>query len=252
MSAFSRRKLLAGAGALAAGAGGLAVASRLAARYGLVPPDSGGLYGPGETLNYAAHRLLVGDAPAREFSPSQISANPFAQNGPPKLEAYQRHQEAGFATWRLAVDGLVARPLSLSIDEIRSLPVSSQITQLMCEEGWSFIAEWTGATLSQVLEAAGILPEAKYVVYRSIEEGWWDSLDRAEALHPQTLVAYGFNGGDLPLGHGGPLRLRVPRQVGYKSVKYLVSLTATDSLKGFGDGQGAAGPAYGYAWYAGI
>ena len=251
MSAFSRRKLLAGAG-LAAGAGGLAVASRLAARYGLVPPDSGGLYGPGETLNYAAHRLLVGDAPAREFSPGQISANPFAQNGPPKLETYQRHQEAGFSTWRLAVDGLVERPLSLSIDEIRALPVSSQITQLMCEEGWSFVAEWTGAALSQVLAAAGVLPEAKYVVYRSIEEDWWDSLDRAEALHPQTLVAYGFNGGDLPLGHGGPLRLRVPRQVGYKSVKYLTSLTATDSLKGFGDGQGASGPAYGYAWYAGI
>ena len=74
----------------------------------------------------------------------------------------------------------------------------------------------------------------------------------ADALHPQTLLSYGMNGGELPVVHGGPLRLRVPRQLGYKNVKYINRLTVTDSLKGFGKGLGSASPEYGYAWYAGI
>jgi DMSO/TMAO reductase YedYZ molybdopterin-dependent catalytic subunit len=90
------------------------------------------------------------------------------------------------------------------------------------------------------------------VVYFSIERGWWDSVDMADALHPQTLVTYGMNDGDLPVGHGGPIRLRVPRQLGYKNVKYITRLTVTDSLKGFGKGLGSAAPEDGYSWYAGI
>ena len=89
-----------------------------------------------------------------------------------------------------------------------------------------------------VLSAAGILPQARYVVYFSIQQDWWDSIDMADALHPQTLIAYAMNGGELPVGFGGPLRLRVPRQLGYKSVKYINRLTVTDSLKQFGKGLG--------------
>ena len=81
---------------------------------------------------------------------------------------------------------------------------------------------------------------------------WWDSIDIAEALHPQTLLTYGMNGGDLPVGHGAPIRLRVPRQLGYKSVKYITRLTVTDNLKGFGKGLGSAEPEFGYSWFAGI
>ena len=132
------------------------------------------------------------------------------------------------------------------------MPARSQITHLACEEGWSFIAEWIGVPLFEVLSAVGIQPQAKYVVYTSQEEGWWDSVDMADALHPQTFVTYGMNGGDLPVGHGGPLRLRVPRQLGYKSVKYIQKLTVTDSMKGFGKGLGSASPEFGYSWYSGI
>jgi DMSO/TMAO reductase YedYZ molybdopterin-dependent catalytic subunit len=89
-------------------------------------------------------------------------------------------------------------------------------------------------------------------VYRSIEKDWWESIDMADALHPQTFLTWGMNDGDLPVGFGAPLRLRVPRQLGYKSVKYVVRLTATDSMKGFGKGLGSASPEAGYAWYAGI
>lgn len=252
MNNLSRRKLITTGLAATAGATGLAVAAGLADRYGLVPPDHGGLYGPGETLTYAGQRLLTRHSLAREFPRSQISRTPFPNGRPPKLDAFQRLQAGGFADWRLAIEGMVARPASYSVAELKTYPSRSQITHLACEEGWSFIAEWTGVPLSHVLDVAGILPQAKYVVYFSIQPGWWDSVDMADALHPQTLVTYGMNEGELPAGHGGPLRLRVPRQLGYKSVKYITRLVVTDSLKGFGKGLGSSSPEAGYSWYAGI
>ena len=252
MSTLSRRKLISTGLAAAAAASGLAVAAKLAKRYGLIPPDSGGLYGAGETLTYAAQRLLTRHSMAREFDRSQISSAPFANGVRPLGPEFQRLQREEFADWRLVVDGLVARPASFALAEIKSFPSRSQITLLACEEGWSYIAEWTGVPLSYILDLAGPLPQVRYVVYRSFERGWWDSIDMADALHPQTLVAHGINGGELPVAFGGPLRMRVPRQLGYKSVKYITRLTLTDSLKRFGKGQGSAPSEGGYAWYAGI
>ena len=143
-------------------------------------------------------------------------------------------------------------PPSFSLAQLKSYPSRSQITQLACEEGWSYIAEWIGVPLSHVLELVGIHPQARYVVYFSIDPDWWESIDMADALHPQTFLAYGMNGDELPVGNGGPLRMRVPRQLGYKSVKFITRLTVTDNLKGFGKGLGSAAPEGGYAWYAGI
>jgi DMSO/TMAO reductase YedYZ molybdopterin-dependent catalytic subunit len=130
--------------------------------------------------------------------------------------------------------------------------VRSQITEVVCEEGWSYVAEWIGTPLQEVLNASGILRQARYIVYYSIEPDWWESIDMADALHPQSLLTYAMNDGDLPVGFGGPLRLRVPRQLGYKSVKFITRLTVTDSLRRFGKGLGSASPEAGYAWYAGI
>jgi len=251
MSNLSRRKLITAGLGVTAGASGLAVAARLADRYGLLPPDHGGIYGPGETLTYATQRLLTRHSLAREFSRSQIT-KPFANGKPPGDEAFKRLQAGAFADWRLAVDGMVGRPGSFTLPELKAYPSRSQITHLACEEGWSFIAEWTGVPLAHILDVVEILPQARYVVYFSIERDMWDSVDMADALHPQTFLAYGMNGGELPVGHGGPLRMRVPRQLGYKSVKYVTRLTVTDSLKGFGKGLGSSEPEDGYAWYAGI
>jgi DMSO/TMAO reductase YedYZ molybdopterin-dependent catalytic subunit len=245
MSNLSRRKLITTGLATAAGVSGLAVATRVADRYGLIPPDHGGIYGPGKMLTYASQRLLTHNSLAREFPRREISSKPFANGRPPKDDEFQRLQAAGFTDWRLVVDGMVAHPASFSIAELRRYRSSSQITQVTCEEGWSYVAEWTGVPLVQILNAVGILPHAKYVVYLSMEPGWQDSIDMADALHPQTLVTYGMNGGVLPVGHGGPLRLRVPRQLGYKSVKYITRLTVTDNLKEFSPGGS-------YAWYAGV
>ena len=183
---------------------------------------------------------------------SQISKAPFANEVAPLGEEFQRLQEGAFADWRLAVDGMVARPASFSLAELKSFPSRTQITLIACEEGWSYIAEWSGVPLSHILDLVGALPQARYVVYRSIQPDWWESIDMADALHPQTLVTLGMNGGELPVPFGGPLRMRVPRQLGYKNVKYITRLTLTDSLKRFGKGLGSASPEGGYAWYAGI
>jgi DMSO/TMAO reductase YedYZ molybdopterin-dependent catalytic subunit len=249
---ISRRTLITRGFAAAAGLSGLAIANRLADRYGLIPPDHGGVYGPGETLTYAAQRLLTRHSLAREFSRGEISKPPFANETAPPTDAFKRLEAGGFKDWKLSVDGLVAHPASLSLDDLRRLPLRSQITQVACEEGWSYVAEWIGTPLHEVLNAVGILPQARYLVYFSIQRGWWESIDMADALHPQTLVTYAMNDGDLPVPFGGPLRLRVPRQLGYKSVKYINHMTVTDSLKGFGKGLGGAASDAGYAWYAGI
>jgi DMSO/TMAO reductase YedYZ molybdopterin-dependent catalytic subunit len=252
MTDISRRKLIIGGLAATAGLSALGVAARLAQKYGLVPPDHGGIYGLGETLTYASQRLLTRHSLAREFSRSQISNPPFANEIAPLNDAYKRLQAGGFADWRLTVDGMVDRPASFSLDQLKSYPRRSQITHLACEEGWSYIAEWIGVPLSYVLDAVGVKPQARYVAYFSIDPDWWDSVDMADALHPQTFLAYGMNGNELPVGNGGPLRMRVPRHLGYKSVKFVTHLTVTDSMKGFGQGLGSAAPEGGYSWYAGI
>jgi len=252
MSAISRRKFVTAGIAATAGLSGIAAAAGLARHYGLAPPDCSGIYGPGETLTYAAHRLLAGNSPAREFPRSMISKEPFANELAPLGDDFKRLQSGGFSDWRIFVDGMVAHPAALSLSDLKGLPVRSQITEVVCEEGWSYIAEWIGTPLSEVLKACALLPQARYIVYYSIQREWWESVDMADALHPQTLLTYAMNNGDLPVGFGGPLRLRVPRQLGYKNVKFITRLTATDSLKKFGKGLGSSAPEGGYAWYAGI
>ncbi|HMH08527.1 MAG TPA: molybdopterin-dependent oxidoreductase [Terriglobales bacterium] len=252
MSVLSRRKLIKTGLAAAAGVSGLGVAARIAQKYGLVPPDHGGVYGLGETLTYASQRLLTRHSLAREFSRSQISKPPLANEMPPLSDEFKRLQTGGFSDWRLSITGMAAQPASFSLDQLKSYPSQSQITMLQCEEGWSYIAEWIGVSLSHMLQVVEVHPQARYVVYYSIDPDWWESIDMADALHPQTFLAYGMNGDELPVGNGGPLRLRLPRQLGYKSVKFITHLTVTDSLKGFGKGLGSASPETGYAWYAGI
>jgi DMSO/TMAO reductase YedYZ molybdopterin-dependent catalytic subunit len=248
---LSRRKLVTSAVTVAAGASGVTVAAALANRHGLIPPDHGGLFGAGETLTYAVQRILTGNSLAREFDRSQISTVCPVNGDPPVTETYLRLLDGGFQKWRLTVDGLVARPVSFSLADLKRYPSRSQITHQACEEGWSFIAEWTGIPLADVLNLAGVLPRAKYVVFFPFDDVW-DSLDLSEARHPQTLLAYAMNGAELPTPHGAPLRLRVPRQLGYKSVKYLSRIVVPDTLKSIGKGLGSISPELGYSWYAGI
>jgi len=109
--------------------------------------------------------------------------------------------------------------------------------------------DWRAA--SHALNLVGISPQAKFVVVFPYDDAW-DSLDLPDAFHPQTFLTYGLNGSDLSTDHGAPLRLRVARQLGYKSVKYLSRITVTDSLKNVKNGLGSVQPDFGYSWYAGI
>jgi DMSO/TMAO reductase YedYZ molybdopterin-dependent catalytic subunit len=156
--------------------------------------------------------------------------------------------KGGFADWRLSVEGSVARPGSFSLADLKRLSSRTQITRHTCEEGWSAIAQWTGVPLRTVLESAGILPSARFVQFYTYDF-FQDGIDLLDALHPQTILAYGMNGQDLPLGHGAPVRLRVEKQLGYKSLKFLRRIVVTDSF----DDHGAMGAIQnGWSWYAGI
>jgi len=248
----SRRRLLTtGIGALA-GVGGVRLTTTLLDRHGLIPANCRGVYGLSETLTYAGQRLLTRlPSMAREFDRSQISTV-IPVNGPaPKTEAYRQLLAGGFADWRLKIDGLVDRPGTFSLAELKALPSRRQITHQACEEGWSFIAEWTGVPLADVLRKVAIRREAKFAFFFTIDE-WWDSIDMDDAFHPQTLLAYAMNGPGMPIDHGAPLRLKVPRQLGYKNLKYLTRITITDTAQGIGDGLGSGSPSAGYSWYAGI
>lgn len=249
---LTRRNLITTGLAAAAGVAGLAAAERIATRYGLIPPDAGGWLGPGEVLTYAAQRLLMGHhAMAREFSRSEVSKVHPISGYPPQTDEYQRLLHGGFKDYRLPVDGLVARPVVLSLADIKRMPVRSQITEQSCEEGWSFIAEWHGTPLYNLLHQVGVSTRARYIAFYAFD-GSFDSLDLTDAYHPQTFLTYGLSGNELPIDYGAPVRLKVPRQVGYKSIKYLSRISVTDSMQHIGSGQGSNQPDYGYTWYAGI
>lgn len=221
-----------------------------------LPPTYGNLLRMGDTFTYAAHRgLLPPDSLVREYSESDISSFPATGTTNPGVsvesemgEAYRRLQAGAFADWRLAVEGRVATPRAFSLAELKRLPARTQITRHTCEEGWTAIGKWTGVPLSLVLDAAGILPSARFVAMHTFD-GWVDSIDLLDALHPQTILAYGMNGRDLPIQHGAPVRLRVERQVGYKSLKYLHRIVVTDE---FDDGGESGSIQNGWAWYVGI
>jgi len=224
-----------------------------------VPPSYGNILRMGDALTYAARQtLLPGQSLVKEYTHKNISSfpaigttDPGNPNNPQSSEKFRELQRGGFVDWRVSIEGLVSRPGTYSLADLQRFPSRTQITRHACEEGWSAIAEWTGVPLSTVLKAAGIQPEAKFVILESTD-GWWDSLDMADTLHPQTLLAYRMNGAALPVPHGAPVRLRVERQLGYKNLKYVARITVTDTVKDWGKGQGAQGAENGYSWYAGI
>jgi hypothetical protein len=180
--AMSRRKMLKTGLGAAAGVGAVGAGITIGDRCGLIPANHRGLYGLSETLTYAGQRLLTTlPSMAREFNRDQITEVPPVNGPAPKTEAYQRLKDTGFADWRLTVDGMVTRPASFSLADLKSFPPRTQITHQACEEGWSFIAEWMGVPLSSILENVGAHPDAKWAFFFTMQEGWWDSLDMDDA-----------------------------------------------------------------------
>jgi DMSO/TMAO reductase YedYZ molybdopterin-dependent catalytic subunit len=204
---------------------------------------------------------------AREYSPSDISPF-FKPNGtfnPGTLE-YEAHTAGNFANWRLKIDGLVDKPLSLSLAELRRLPRRTQITKHDCVEGWTAIGMWSGVPVGLLLKAAGLKANARYAVFHCADNltgepakggeqspgQYYESIDLRDAFHPQTILAYGFNGKSLDVPHGAPLRLRVERQLGYKQAKYVERIQLVESFSQIAGGRGGYWEDRGYEWYAGI
>lgn len=218
------------------------------------PPTYGHVLRMGDLLTYKAHRLLLpAHSLAREYDYADISSVPAIGTTNPSGHKehgalYERMLANQFADWRLPVEGSVARPHAFSLDELKRMPSRTQITRHTCEEGWSAIAQWTGVPLRSVLESAGVRSTARFVQFYAYD-GWVDGIDMLDALHPQTILAYGMNGRNLPTSHGAPLRARVETQLGYKSTKFLRRIVVTDHF----DDHGTRGFIQnGWSWYAGI
>jgi DMSO/TMAO reductase YedYZ molybdopterin-dependent catalytic subunit len=250
---LSRRQLLTGL----TSAGGLMLGGCSSKE---LPPTYGNVLRMGDLMTYRAFRtLLPTNVLAREYTHRDISSTPAvgtanpgdskeASFNPERGPIYDRLRAGDFSDWRLRVEGQIARPASFSLADLKRMPSRTQITKHSCEEGWSAIAEWTGVPLRTVLDAVGVKPTARFVNYYAYDDNA-EGIDMFDALHPQTILAYGMNGRDLPLAHGAPLRMRVETQLGYKSVKFLDRIVVADEF----DDLGKIGSLQnGWAWYVGI
>jgi DMSO/TMAO reductase YedYZ molybdopterin-dependent catalytic subunit len=250
---LSRRELVTGL----ASTGGLLLAGCSSKE---LPPTYGNVLRMGDLLTYRAFRMLLpAHSLAREYAHRDISSSPAVGNTNPadsqqpgfdadRGPLYDRLRTGDFSDWRLRIEGRVARPTSFSLADLKRMPARTQITKHTCEEGWSAIAEWTGVPLRSILEAVGIEPSARFVNYYAYDDNA-EGIDMLDALHPQTILAYGMNGRDLPLAHGAPLRMRVETQLGYKSVKFLERIVVANEF----DDLGKIGSLQnGWAWYVGI
>ena len=216
-----------------------------------------------EPVNRRLHRFLGRRALAAEFTDGDLSPE-FRAYGTldPATPEYQKLTERNFADWRLSVNGLVDKPIELSLTDVRQLPARTQITRHDCVEGWSCVGKWTGARLGTLLNQVKLQPRARYIVFHcadllpsgglSAPEPYYESIDLDDAFHEQTILAYEMNDRALPVAHGAPLRLRVERQLGYKHAKYLMGIEIVEAYEKFGGGRGSYWADHGYSWYAGI
>lgn len=212
-----------------------------------------------EPLSMRVQRALSGDRLAAEFPESMVSPL-FRPNGSidPRTPEYLALKAQGFAGYRLRVDGLVRRPLELSLEALRAMPQRTQVTRHDCVEGWSVIGKWQGVPLAHLLDLAGLRPGARNVVFHCFDDlagdgsRYYESIDLEDAYHPQTIAAHRLNDAPLPVANGAPLRMRIERKLGYKHAKYVHAILVVDGYAGIHGGRGGFWEDRKYDWYAGI
>ena len=214
-----------------------------------------------EILTRKAQRAVLSrKSMAQEFPESERSPE-FRSNGTamPNSPQYKALAAGGFAGYRLEIGGLVEKPATYSLEELRALPSRTQITRHDCVEGWSAIGKWKGVPLTALLEAAKPAAAARYAVFHCADpmesdgsSPYYESIDMDDAYHPQTILAYELNDKTLPVANGAPIRLRVERQLGYKHAKYVMRIELVDSFEKIAGGRGGYWEDQGYEWYAGI
>lgn len=150
--------------------------------------------------------------------------------------------------WTLTAGGLVAKPGEYTLSQIRALPKTTQNTRHVCVEGWDVIGSFGGVRIADFLASVGADTTARFISVECADD-YYESLDMATALHPNSLLCYEMYGQPLERGHGAPLRLSLPTKLGYKSAKYLTKLEVTNLVpadhRGYWVDQG-------YSWYGGL
>ncbi len=147
--------------------------------------------------------------------------------------------EVDLDTWTLTVSGAVQKPGDYTLSQIKALPKTTQNTRHVCVEGWDVIGRFGGVRLSEFLKMIGADLSARFVTVECADD-YYESLDMATAMHPQTLLCYEMYDQPLTRGHGAPLRLNVPTKIGYKQAKYLTDLKVSHVLEkaGYWEDQG--------------
>jgi DMSO/TMAO reductase YedYZ molybdopterin-dependent catalytic subunit len=188
--------------------------------------------------DWASARLFRSGHLAPTFSDSDLTAfNKFPIN-----DYDVDDPEVDFDKWTLTVTGAVQKPGDYTLPQIQGLPKITQNTRHVCVEGWDVIGRFAGVRLSDFLKMIGADPTARFVNVECADD-YYESLDMATALHPQTLLCYEMYDQPLTREHGAPLRLNIPTKIGYKQAKYLTDLKVSHVLErvGYWEDQGYSG-----------
>lgn len=195
-----------------------------------------------EPLNQNVEALLLNpQKPVPEFPVSAIEPEALLVN------TFDFTPQIDLNAFRLVVNGEVNNPLSLSIDDIQKMPLTTTTIRHVCVEGWAAIVQWGGIRLRDIIALAQPKDKVSYVYFKSAD-GYYESWDIASSMHPQTLLAYQKNGQPLPVDNGAPLRLASPVKLGYKQSKWVTQIMLVNHLlpaKGYWEDQG-------YEWFAGL
>jgi DMSO/TMAO reductase YedYZ molybdopterin-dependent catalytic subunit len=195
---------------------------------------------------------------AQTYPESAISTDFPVESLPvPSDTRYAALLSSHFRSYRLVVDGAVERPQTFSLDRLLAMAQTHEVTRHDCVDGWSAVAKWSGVRLHDVLAIVAPRKDARYAVFYCMDQDnqqvpYYESLDLAQASHPQTLLALRMNGAAIPVKYGAPLRLRVPTQLGYKSAKWIARIELVGSFVHLYNGAGGYWEDQGYEWYGGI
>jgi len=238
--------------ALAVGLGGIAAVVAvhvLATRVSFRHPDW--VQRCAERFVDPVRRAVLGHLASRQhYTRADISPFLWVNGRPPKEPDYLALAQDHFKDYVLPVDGLVERPLRLTLEDLRALPRQAQITKHNCIQGWSGVAEWAGVPLREIIKLCRPLPGVGDVVFWAYDEKsqseprakapgqYYGTIPMAMARQPQTLLAFELNGDPLPIEHGAPLRLRLETQYGFTMVKYIKGIQFVDSFRHVGKGRG--------------
>jgi DMSO/TMAO reductase YedYZ molybdopterin-dependent catalytic subunit/thiosulfate reductase cytochrome b subunit len=181
--------------------------------------------------------------PSEHYSRNEISPHFWPNGKMPTSDKWKNLAANQFKDFRLEIGGLVERPVSLSLEELRKLAEDEHISMHHCIQGWSGIAQWRGVPMAKVIELVKPKPEARVVVFFSFGDSlyggfYYDTQTLENILKPECLLAYEMNDKPLPEVYGAPLRLRVENQLGYKMVKWIERIEFVRSEKEIGQGHG--------------